>query len=50
MGDLAEARAGPGGAGGATAGELLALAHEIQRGVREGFGVELVAEPVIVSG
>ena len=34
--------------GGATARELLALAHEIQDGVRARFGVELVPEPVIV--
>jgi UDP-N-acetylmuramate dehydrogenase len=34
--------------GGATAGELLALAGEIQRGVREKLGIELVPEPVIV--
>ncbi len=35
--------------GGATAAELLALASTIQRGVRERFGVELSAEPVIVG-
>jgi UDP-N-acetylmuramate dehydrogenase len=34
--------------GGATATELLALAREIQDGVRARFGVELVPEPVIV--
>ena len=34
--------------GGATAQELLALAHEIQDGVREKLGVELVPEPIIV--
>lgn len=33
---------------GATAGELLALAREIQDGVRERLGVELQPEPVIV--
>jgi UDP-N-acetylmuramate dehydrogenase len=34
--------------GGATASELLALAREIQAGVRERLGIELVPEPVIV--
>lgn len=34
---------------GATTTELLALAHEIQEGVRERFGVDLVPEPVIVG-
>ena len=35
--------------GGATASELLALAREIQTGVRERLGIELVPEPVIVE-
>jgi UDP-N-acetylmuramate dehydrogenase len=35
--------------GGATARELLAAAGEIQRGVRERFGVELAMEPVVVG-
>jgi len=35
--------------GGATTTELLALAREIQDGVRARFGVELVPEPVIVG-
>lgn len=35
--------------GGATTGELLALAAEIQAGVRARLGVELVPEPVIVG-
>jgi len=35
--------------GGATAAELLALAGEIQDGVRQRLGVELVPEPVIVG-
>jgi UDP-N-acetylmuramate dehydrogenase len=35
--------------GGATAGELLALAREIQAGVRDKLGIELVPEPVIVG-
>ncbi len=35
--------------GGATASELLAFAREIQDGVRERLGVELVPEPVIVG-
>lgn len=35
--------------GEATAGELLALAREIQDGVRDRLGVELVPEPVIVG-
>jgi UDP-N-acetylmuramate dehydrogenase len=34
--------------GGATAGELLALAREIQDGVRTRLGVELTPEPVVV--
>ena len=34
--------------GGATTGELLALARAIQDGVRARFGVDLIAEPVIV--
>jgi UDP-N-acetylmuramate dehydrogenase len=34
--------------GGATARELLALAQEIQAGVRQRLGIELVPEPVIV--
>ena len=34
--------------GGATAAEILALADEIQRGVRSHFGIGLEAEPVIV--
>ena len=34
--------------GGATAEELLALAHEIQRGVRDQLGVHLEPEPVII--
>lgn len=34
--------------GDATAAELLALAREIQDGVRDRFGIELVPEPVIV--
>jgi UDP-N-acetylmuramate dehydrogenase len=35
--------------GGATAQELLGLAHEIQAAVRERLGIELVPEPVIVG-
>jgi UDP-N-acetylmuramate dehydrogenase len=35
--------------GGATAGELLALAREIQAGVRDTLGVQLEPEPVIVE-
>ncbi|HUJ62715.1 MAG TPA: UDP-N-acetylmuramate dehydrogenase [Kofleriaceae bacterium] len=35
--------------GGATAAELLALAREIQDGVRDRFGIELSPEPVIVG-
>jgi UDP-N-acetylmuramate dehydrogenase len=35
--------------GGATARELLDLAREIQRGVRDAFGVELAPEPVVVG-
>jgi UDP-N-acetylmuramate dehydrogenase len=34
--------------GGATAQELLALAREIQDGVREKLGIELTPEPVII--
>jgi UDP-N-acetylmuramate dehydrogenase len=34
--------------GDATASELLALAHEIQRGVKDKLGIEIVPEPVIV--
>lgn len=34
--------------GGATAQELLALAHEIQDGVRAKLGIDLVPEPIIV--
>jgi UDP-N-acetylmuramate dehydrogenase len=34
--------------GGATAAELLALAREIQDGVRDKLGIELHPEPVIV--
>jgi len=36
--------------GGATTEELLTLAREIARGVRERFGVELEPEPTIVGG
>jgi len=35
--------------GGGSAGELLALAREIQAGVRRTFGVELQPEPIIVG-
>jgi UDP-N-acetylmuramate dehydrogenase len=35
--------------GGATAGEIIALQEEIQRRVRETFGVQLVPEPVFVG-
>jgi UDP-N-acetylmuramate dehydrogenase len=35
--------------GGATAGDLLALAREIRDGVRGRFGVELTVEPVLVG-
>jgi len=35
--------------GGATAREVVALAREIRDGVREAFGVSLVAEPVFVN-
>jgi UDP-N-acetylmuramate dehydrogenase len=35
--------------GGATTGELMALAHEIAAGVRERFGVHLAPEPVLVG-
>lgn len=35
--------------GGATAGDLVALAREIRDGVRERFGVTLVPEPVLVG-
>jgi UDP-N-acetylmuramate dehydrogenase len=36
--------------GGGTTAELLALAHEIQQGVRRRFGVELTPEPTFVGG
>ncbi|TDE33783.1 UDP-N-acetylmuramate dehydrogenase [Actinomadura sp. 6K520] len=35
--------------GGASTADLLALAREVRRGVREAFGVELVNEPVLVG-
>jgi UDP-N-acetylmuramate dehydrogenase len=35
--------------GGGTAADLLGLAREIRRGVRDAFGVELVNEPVLVG-
>ncbi len=35
--------------GGATAADLLSLAREIRTGVKEKFGIELVAEPVLVG-
>ena len=35
--------------GGATAADLLSLAREIRAGVKEKFGIELVAEPVLVG-
>ncbi|MDT8069122.1 MAG: UDP-N-acetylmuramate dehydrogenase [Terriglobia bacterium] len=35
--------------GGATSAEIIALKDQIQRAVREGFGVELVPEPVFVG-
>src|SRR5262249_10769555 len=35
--------------GGASTAELIALAREIQDGVREGIGVALAVEPIIVS-
>ena len=35
--------------GGATAEDLLSLAREIRTGVKEKFGIELVAEPVLVG-
>jgi UDP-N-acetylmuramate dehydrogenase len=35
--------------GGASTGELLALAREIAAGVRERFGVQLEPEPTIVG-
>jgi UDP-N-acetylmuramate dehydrogenase len=35
--------------GGASAGELLALAREVRDGVRARFGIELVNEPVLVG-
>lgn len=35
--------------GGASAGELLALAHEIQEGVRSRLGIDLHPEPIIVG-
>src|SRR5690606_2801792 len=34
--------------GGATAGQLLALAQEIRRGVHQAFGVSLAPEPILV--
>jgi len=35
--------------GGATAADLLSLAREIRTGVKEKFGIELLAEPVLVG-
>ena len=35
--------------GGGTTSQLLALAHEIQQGVRRRFGVELTPEPRFVG-
>jgi UDP-N-acetylmuramate dehydrogenase len=35
--------------GGATTADVLALAREIRDGVRERFGISLVAEPVLVG-
>jgi UDP-N-acetylmuramate dehydrogenase len=35
--------------GGATAADILALKDEVQRGVRETFGIELMPEPVFVG-
>jgi UDP-N-acetylmuramate dehydrogenase len=35
--------------GGGTTAELIALAREIQQGVRRRFGVELTPEPVLVG-
>ena len=35
--------------GGATAGQVLALAREIRDGVRQRFGIDLVNEPVIIG-
>jgi UDP-N-acetylmuramate dehydrogenase len=35
--------------GGATAADLVALAREVRDGVRTAFGIELVAEPVLVG-
>jgi UDP-N-acetylmuramate dehydrogenase len=35
--------------GGATAADLVTLAREVRDGVRERFGIELVAEPVLVG-
>ena len=35
--------------GGATAADLLSLAREIRAGVKAKFGIELVAEPVLVG-
>jgi UDP-N-acetylmuramate dehydrogenase len=35
--------------GGATAADILRLAHEIQRGVEERFGIRLAPEPVLVG-
>ena len=36
-------------AGGATTGDLLALAGEIIAGVREAFGITLTPEPILVG-
>jgi UDP-N-acetylmuramate dehydrogenase len=36
--------------GGATAADILGLAHEIQTGVERAFGLTLVPEPVLVGG
>ncbi len=36
--------------GGGNASELLKLAEQIQRKVKETFGVELVVEPIIING
>jgi UDP-N-acetylmuramate dehydrogenase len=36
--------------GGGNASELLKLAEQIQRKVKEIFGVELVVEPIIING
>ncbi|HEX7189753.1 MAG TPA: UDP-N-acetylenolpyruvoylglucosamine reductase, partial [Actinomycetes bacterium] len=35
--------------GGATTADVLALAREIRDGVRERYGISLVAEPVLVG-